>query len=128
MKKVIALISMILPFSIFGEMPAKETVQVNDTQIQAEKRSATDDIFNEVMQSLPENAKTRLDSIRIEKNASLIKRTTMYENQKTVTGINKLNSNDLSSDLRKKVEKAMEEIDHQQSKRQLQFKESQRKR
>jgi hypothetical protein len=127
MKTVIALICLIIPCSISGHMLAKETSKISDTQIQAEKKSATDNIFNEIMQSLPENVKIKLDSLKINKSVSEKNKPGIYDKQNSVRDINIQNQTDLSDDLKKRVRQAMEEIDHQQSKRQIQFKESQKK-
>ena len=87
---------------------------------------SSSEIFNEIMQSLPNDARAKIDSIH-----------TLVQNRKIGQPSCSLSLGrpaadaggsaalgNLSPDLRQKVEKAIQEIEKQRQKRQLQFKES----
>lgn len=128
MNKVFAILCLLIPCIIWGKTTSVEAAETTSTQISTEKKTATDNIFEEVMQSLPENVKMKIDSVAGKKTENHRQESSAEHKIKADENINRLKNSDLSDDLRKKVEKAMNEIDRQQSKRELQFKESQKKR
>ena len=92
-------------------------------QLKIDEKTTVDNIFNDIMLSLPDNVKNKLDSIKLDHN----RRNISNPENMTTNKLNIAKRNDLSQDLRIKVEKAMKEIDFQQQKRQLQFKESKKR-
>ncbi|HMA63551.1 MAG: hypothetical protein ACM31E_07340, partial [Fibrobacterota bacterium] len=64
MQKVIVLISLLAIYACAASELAMEPTTALDTVAQIEKKNKTDNIFNEIMQSLPENVKVQLDSIK----------------------------------------------------------------
>lgn len=97
--------------------------ELNKNNTIVEEKTATDNIFKDIMQSLPENVKNKLDSLKSKPGD----RKLSVPDKSTINRLNDQRRSDLSQDLRLKVEKAMKEIDLQQQKRQLQFKESKKK-
>lgn len=97
--------------------------ELNKYKTIVEEKTATDNIFKDIMQSLPENVKNKLDSLK----SKPVDRKLSVPDKSTINRLNDQRRSDLSQDLRLKVEKAMKEIDLQQQKRQLQFKESKKK-
>lgn len=97
--------------------------ELNKNNTIVEEKTATDNIFKDIMQSLPENVKNKLDSLK----SKPVDRKLSVPDKSTINRLNDQRRSDLSQDLRLKVEKAMKEIDLQQQKRQLQFKESKKK-
>jgi hypothetical protein len=92
-------------------------------QANVDEKTATDNIFNDIMQSLPENVKNKLDSLK----SHPADRSLSVTNKTTTNRLNDQRKSEFSKDLRIKVDKAMEVIDLQQQKRQLQFKESKKR-
>jgi hypothetical protein len=100
-----------------------EQPELKKSQTKVEDKVTTDNIFNDIMQSLPENVKNKLDSLK----SNPRDRKFSAPDKATANRLNDQRRSELSQDLRIKVDKAMKEIDLQQQKRQLQFKESKRR-
>lgn len=101
------------------------TAQTNSGCSESRNKISTDNIFNDIMQSLPADVKLKLDSVSTvnNNNANIVSRKNGPNANKTYKG----QLDGLSDDMRIRVEKAMHEIDLQKQKRQLQFKETKRK-
>lgn len=107
-------------------LTAMAQVPVKKTEDNVQKELRTDEIFNDIMQSLPADIRSRVDSIKMtpqKKGPSSFQNKSPSEIQ---TMKNK-NMENISQELRVKIEKAMKEIDLQKQKRQLQFKENNKK-
>lgn len=100
------------------------TAQTNSVCPGSKNKLSTDNIFNDIMRSLPADVKLKLDSVStVNNNTNRVSRNNNIGSNKTYKG----QLDDLSDDVKIRVEKAMHEIEKQNHKRQLQFKESKRK-
>lgn len=119
----------LIALSMIGSTVSAETQSAgNDTETETVK---TDQIFDHIMQSMPAELKTRLDSAA--KATEQTRESTHNQGaQKGDTDARKAALGDaldeLPKDLKEKVNKAMQKIDQQGEQRVLQFKERKRKR
>lgn len=115
----------LLPYIIICSLALTTTAQVPvqtpEGNVQNELR--TDEIFNDIMQSLPADIKSRVDSIKINPQK---KSSSYFQNKSTIEiqTIKNKNMENISQELKIKIEKAMKEIDLKKQKRQMQFKEN----
>jgi hypothetical protein len=119
MKSAYIYLTFVIAFSLISV-----TAQTNSVCSESRNKISTDNIFNDIMQSLPADVKLKLDSVStVNNNANIVSRKNGPNTNKTYKG----QLDGLSDDMRIRVEKAMHEIDLQKQKRQLQFKETKRK-
>ncbi len=115
------LLPCIMICSIVLTTTAQAPVQKAEGNVQNELR--TDEIFNDIMQSLPADIRSRVDSIKMTPHkmspSSFQKKSTSE-----IQTIKNKNMENVSQELKIKIEKAMKEIDLQKQKRQMQFKEN----
>lgn len=128
MRKVIVVISLLIMYATAASELAMEPNAAVDTSAQIEKKNKTDNIFNEIMQSLPENVKVQLDSIKTTStpnsspdNAS---RNIEKEKKQFIDKVQKQKQNEISEELKTKIEKAMKEIEQNKIKKQIELKEN----
>ena len=123
-KTTIALIltTSVILFAQSGSEPNEDT---KENQISTQ----TNDIFNDIMQSMSEDMKEKVDSAsNINKENALQNQGTDSHNQQTVQEQKRTNAiNELPEDIREKVQKRIQEIENKNEERALQFKEQMKK-
>lgn len=128
MQKVIVLISLLAMYAAAANELAMEPNTAVDTSAQIEKKNKTDNIFNEIMQSLPENVKVRLDSISTTSKQNVTpdkqSRDITKEKKQLIDNVQKKKQNEISDELRTKIDKAMKEIEKNKIRKQIEFKEN----
>jgi hypothetical protein len=128
MQKVIVLISLLAMYACAAGELAMEPTTALDTVAQIEKKNKTDNIFNEIMQSLPENVKVQLDSIKTTStpnvNSDKPSRDVVKEKKLLIEKVQKQKQNEISDELKTKIEKAMKEIEKNKIKKQIELKEN----
>ncbi len=107
---------------------AMEPITAVDTSAQIDKKSKTDNIFNEIMQSLPENVKVQLDSVKTTSapnvNPYITPDNIAREKKAFSDKIQKRKQNEISDELKTKIEKAMKEIEKNKINKQIELKEN----
>lgn len=98
--------------------------QSNDTK-ENQISTQTNEIFNDIMQSMSEEMKEKVDSAsNINKENALQNQGTDSQNQKTIQEQKRTNAvNELPEDIRERVQKRIQEIENKNEERALQFKE-----
>ena len=102
--------------------------QSNDTK-ENQISTQTNEIFNDIMQSMSEEMKEKVDSAsNINKENALQNQGTDSHNQQTVQEQKRTNAiNELPEDIRERVQKRIQEIENKNEERALQFKEQMKK-
>lgn len=128
MQKVIVLISLLVMYASAANELAMEPNAAVDTSAQIEKKNKTDNIFNEIMQSLPENVKMKLDSIKTTSTPNVTpnkpSQDIAKEKKLIIDNVQKQKQNEISDELKTKIEKAMKEIEQNKIKKQIELKEN----
>jgi hypothetical protein len=128
MQKVIVLISLLVMYASAANELAMEPNTAVDTSAQIEKKNKTDNIFNEIMQSLPENVKVQLDSIKTNSTPNIATDKAsldiVKEKKQFIDKVQKQKQNEISEELKTKIEKAMKEIEKNKIKKQIELKEN----
>jgi hypothetical protein len=128
MKKVIVIISLLAMYACAASELAMEPTTAIDTTAQIEKKNKTDNIFDEIMQSLPENVKVRLDSIKTTTapavNSDKASDNIAREKKVLIDKVHQQKQNEISDELKTKIEKAMKEIEKNKIKKQIELKEN----
>jgi len=128
MQKVIVIISLLVMYACAASELAMEPTTAIDTAAQIEKKNKTDNIFDEIMQSLPENVKVQLDSIKTatvpnvkpDKTSGNIVR----EKKVLIDKVHQQKQDEISDELKTKIEKAMKDIEKNKIKKQIELKEN----
>lgn len=102
--------------------------QSNDTK-ENQISTQTNEIFNDIMQSMSEEMKGKVDSAsNINKENALQNQGTDSQNQETIQEQKRTNAiNELPEDIRERVQKRIQEIENKNEERALQFKEQMKK-
>jgi methionyl-tRNA formyltransferase len=128
MQKVIVLISLLTMYASAANELAMEPTAAVDTSAQIEKKNKTDNIFDEIMQSLPENVKVQLDSIKTtstsQSTPDIKSRNIVKDKKLYIDNVQKQKQNEMSDELKTKIEKAMKEIEKNKIRKQIEFKEN----
>jgi hypothetical protein len=121
-------IKILLPCVIICSIILNAYAQVKDKKAEGSVQNElrTDEIFDDIMQSLPADVRSRVDSIKM---VSQKKSPSSFQNQSAteLQTIKNKNFENVSTELKVKIEKAMKDIDLQKQKRQMQFKENKNK-
>jgi hypothetical protein len=103
----------------------------SDTKEVNRKQRATSEIFSDIMQTLPNNMKAKVDSAscaRNNRNAAAAKANSASDSRTKVTTVHRDGVvQNLPEDVRGKVEKAILDVDLMNQDRQVQFKEYEKK-
>jgi hypothetical protein len=128
MQKVIVIISLLAMYASAASELAMEPTTAMDTAAQIEKKNKTDNIFDEIMQSLPENVKVQLDSIKTttapdvkpEKTSGNLAK----EKKSLIDKVHQQKQDEISDELKTKIEKAMKEIEKNKINKKIELKEN----
>lgn len=127
MSRIKTTIALILTTSLilFAQTGSEQGKDTKENQISAQ----TNEIFNDIMQSMPEKMKERVDSAsNMNKENALQNQGTDSQNQKTIQEQKRTNAiNELPEDIRERVRKRIQEIENKNEERVLQFKEQMKK-
>ena len=120
-------IALILTTSLmlFAQTANEENQDTQENQISAQ----TNEIFNDIMQSMSEEMKEKVDSAsNINKENALQNQGTDSQNQKALQEQKRTKAiNELPEDIRERVQKRIQEIENKNEERALQFKEQMKK-
>ena len=127
MGRVKILIALIIMMSLtaFAQTANKENQDTQENQISVQ----TNEIFNDIMQSMSKEMKGKVDSAsNINKENALQNQGTDSQNQETVQKQKRTNAvNELPEDIRERVRNRIQEIENKNEERALQFKEQMKK-
>jgi len=124
--RVIMISLVLFPFILKAEQPDEK----NDgkAEIQDKRPVVIEDIFKDILQTLPSNVKADLDSLKkgqAKETKSTVKK---VDTEKIAEQINQdKRMKDLPENIRKQVEQAIQDIEKNREERELQFKEMQKK-
>ena len=127
MGRIKTTIALILTASVilFAQSSGNQNEETKGNQISTQ----TNEIFNDIMQSMSEEMKEKVDSAsNINKETALQNQGTDSQNQQTVQEQKRTNAiNELPEDIRERVQKRIQEIENKNEERALQFKEQMKK-
>jgi len=127
MGRIKTTITLILTVSVilFAQTGSEKTEDTNENQISTQ----TNDIFNDIMQSMSKEMKQKVDSAsNINKENALHNQGTDSQNQKEVQEQKRTNAiNELPEDIQERVRERIKEIENKNEERALQFKEQMKK-
>ena len=127
MSRIKITIALILTASVilFAQSSGNQNEETKGNQISTQ----TNEIFNDIMQSMSEEMKEKVDSAsNINKETALQNQGTDSQNQQTVQEQKRTNAiNELPEDIRERVQKRIQEIENKNEERALQFKEQMKK-
>jgi hypothetical protein len=127
MKSAIVIITFLSLQAFAGDEISRKSSVVEPQHIQSHNKEVTEDIFNEIMQSIPEDVKSKLDSITAVKSSIGKKQQSIHDDHQKNIENNLRKRDDLPDELKQKIEKAMKDLDNKQARRQIEFKDSKKR-
>jgi|GEM_PF-2307085 len=124
--RVIMISLVLFPFILKAEQPGEK----NDgkAEIQDKRPVVIEDIFKDILQTLPSNVKADLDSLKKGQTKETKSTVKKVDTEKIAEQINQdKRMKDLPENIRKQVEQAIQDIEKNREERELQFKEMQKK-